>query len=592
MSAAISVKDFIGAKAGEEKTILDIKRIYETDPRPLVCGYSGGKDSSVIVDLVLKALMKSDINSKPTYILFSDTKLEMKPFIEGVDTSFERLESFAKEHDLNLVIKRVEPKKTDTFSCLYFGAGYVLASSQYRWCTDRWKIKPQERAIKGLIKSHGGFISVTGQRRSESSDRAKRMEEYTIEGSLLKRHEYSLCNLYTPIEFYTADDVWDYLYTRQQPWIDSAFLGRVYSEAAGDTKNECRTLLEGVSGEAAGCSQSARSGCDICPLFRKDKTLINLSQHHTYLKEVEKFRNWLIDLSNESGWSERDVYMHGKNIQNIYDKGNHRDGMNIPGGMTLEFRKRTLRKYLELDEKLFPATGERRVTDFELSYIQERWIEEGEHELGVYKLTDRVFDISDHHKEILEAVLIYKQRFYKESKYVEGEVHHWFPPHWSVVDAPSLTADARYYAQLSIQLKKLGRDPIFYAKLFTHSLEEKVLKEMKYGMNISDETFYDVLRADALVLIKTLPVSTKQYYSSAIEEEYIRWEWKNDQVGVLNILERYQKGELKKPKPTLFGYEGEFGLQFEQIDELYEKQDITLCETISLQDQMTFFDRW
>jgi len=571
------------------RVIMDIKCIYETDPRPLVCGYSGGKDSSVALDLVLKALMRSSTNKKPTYVLFSDTKLEMKPFIEGVDASFERLEAFAKEHDLNIVIKRVEPKETDTFSCLFFGAGYVLASSNYRWCTDRWKILPQERAIKGLIEEYGGFIAVTGQRRLESPDRAKRLQKCTIEGSLLKRHENPLCNLYTPIEFYSADDVWDYLYTRQQSWIDSTFLGRVYSEAAGDTKNECRTLLEGVSGEAAGCSQSARSGCDICPLFSRDKTLINLSKHHTYLKEIEKFRNWLIDLSNESGWSERDVYMHGKNIQNIYDKGNHRDGMNTPGGMTLAFRKRTLRKYLELDEKLFPITGERRVTDFELSYIQERWIEEGEHELSVFELApNRDFNISDYHKEILTCVHIYKKRFYK----VPGEAHYWFRPHWSTANAPSLTADARYYAQLSIQLKKERKDPIFYAELLTDSLDQDTVKRMKGELDISDKDFLLVLQEQARKLIATLPVSTKQYYPTQIEEDYIRWEWRNDRVGMLNILERFEKGELEKPKPTLFGYEGEFGLQFEQIDELYEKQDITLCESISLEDKMAFFDRW
>jgi len=593
MSVAVSVRSLTGVKTGEEKIIRDIQYIFENDPRPLVTSFSGGKDSSVVLDLVLKALMLSD-NKKPTFIQFSDTKLEMKPFIEGIDASFRDLEIFAAKHDLNLVINRVEPKKTDTFSCLFFGAGYQLSSTQNRWCTDRWKIKPQERAINDLIESYGGFIAVTGQRRLESPDREKRLKESMIEGSLLKKHENSMCSLYTPIEFYSSNDVWNYLYTRAQDWVDPIFLGKVYAEAAGDTKQECISLFQGSEGINPGCGKSARNGCDICPLFKKDKTLINLGKHYTYLQEVEKFRNWLIDLSEESGWHERDVYMHGKNIQNIYNRGNHRDGMNTPGGMTLAFRKKTLRKYLELDEKLFPITSERRVTDFELSYIQERWIEEGESELGVFELApNRNFDISDHHKEILESVLIYKKRFFREpKKAVAGKVQNWFQSYWSSVGAPADTADARYYAQLSIQLKKEGKNPILYAEILTDSLDQETVKRMKGELEIEDELFIFHLKAHALELIKTLPVSTRQYYPSETEEEYVRWEWKNDKVGMLNVLERYEAGELKKPKLTLFGYEGDLTLQFEQIDELEEKGDITECESISLQDKMAFFDKW
>lgn len=588
MSANINVKNYIGAKLGEAQTIEDILQLYLTDPRPLVCGYSGGKDSSVSVDLVLKALMRAESNEKPTYIMFSDTKLEMAPFLEEVDASFDRMEKFISEYNLNIIIKRVQPKKEHTFSCLFFGAGYQLASTNYRWCTHRWKILPQETAIKELLKTHGGFISITGQRRAESTDRAQRMENATIEGTMLKTHDNSKCNLYCPVEFYSSDDIWDYLYTRSQPWIKASTLGKVYAEAAGDTKNECRTLLEGVSGEQAGCSQSARNGCDICPLFKRDKTLINLAKHHSYLHHVEEFRNWLIDFSEASRWNERDVYMHGKNIQNIYNRGNHRDGMNIPGGMTLAFRKRTLKKYLELDEKIFPMTGTRRVTDFELSFIQERWIEEGEHELGVFQLApNRTFDISKKHKEILEAVLIYKKKFYREP---DPKSISWFPPHWSSTNGINPNADARYYAQLSIQLQKAGKNPIYYAELLTDTLDDSLFDKLPSGIN--KEHYKVLLKHGALEFIETLPVETKQYYPSSHEEEYVRWEWKNDTVGLMTVMRRYDNGELEKPLPTLFGYEGDFGLQFEQMDELEEKGDIAICESISLEDKMAFFDNW
>jgi len=559
-----------GTKSEEAQSIIDIKNIYDNDSRPFVVGFSNGKDSNTTLDIILKALILSNTNDKTTYIMYSDTKLEMAPFAKSVDDAFDKLKVFGEENNLNLTLMRVEPKKTDTFSSLFFGAGYVLSHSGNRWCTNRWKILPQERAIKGLLQSHEGFIAVTGQRRSESPDRAKRLENCTVEGEILKTHENSKCSLLVPVEYYSSNDIWDYLYTRQQSWVDSTTLGKVYSESAGDTKGECRNLIDGVDGEEPGCGKSARNGCDICPLFKRDKTLINLTEHYDYLHDVEKFRNWLIDLSAESGWRERDIYMHGKNIHNTYNRDNHRKGMTVPGGMSLAFRKKTLEKYLELDEKLFPITGTRRVDDFELTFIQERWIEEGEYELGVFALApNRTFEISEFHRSILEAVRIYKSKFFKSPS---ANSIVWHESYWDTVGAPLPTADARFYAQLSISLSKKGICPVSTATAFVGSNQEE----------------YD--KAEALILEATEDISDKQYYPSENEEEYARWEWKKDTVGMGTVLDRHEKGELEKPKNTLFGYEGEFGIQFEMIDELNEKGDITICDSIPLEDKMAWFN--
>lgn len=54
-----------------QKTLVDkakeqIKEAYKEDPRPWVVGYSGGKDSTVVVQLVFEALaeLPSDERSK------------------------------------------------------------------------------------------------------------------------------------------------------------------------------------------------------------------------------------------------------------------------------------------------------------------------------------------------------------------------------------------------------------------------------------------------------------------------------------------------------------------------------------------------
>ncbi len=127
----------------------------------------------------------------------------------------------------------------------------------------------------------------------------RKAESNTLEGYLhLKKHSDSRCKLLAPIEDMTQDEVWDYIYTKSESWVDKNGLGVIYSEAAGDG-DECTSVLEGgEAGNKPGCSKSARFGCMICPLFKKDKTLNNLAKENKYLFIVENFRNWIVQFRN------------------------------------------------------------------------------------------------------------------------------------------------------------------------------------------------------------------------------------------------------------------------------------------------------
>ena len=61
-----------------DELLEEIKYVYQSDKRPWVIGYSGGKDSTTVVELVYKMLLSLNENerNKNVYIVCSDTLIE------------------------------------------------------------------------------------------------------------------------------------------------------------------------------------------------------------------------------------------------------------------------------------------------------------------------------------------------------------------------------------------------------------------------------------------------------------------------------------------------------------------------------------
>jgi len=552
-------------KSNKQNSIIkEIASYYLDDDRPFAVGYSGGKDSTVVLDMVFKALLllQPRYRTKTVFVQFSDTKMETDPVINGINNSFVAMQKFVDKYKLPVVIQRVEPKIEESFFTLLIGKGYQLPDTQNRWCTDRMKLRPQDANIKNMEASFEGVVSVVGSRHAESSDRSARLKAHTING-MLKFHDKPTWNMLTPIEHFSSDEVWSYIYTQAEEWVDAVTLGRQYAEAAGDG-GECRTLLEGLEGEQAGCSKSARYGCWICPLFKKDKTLNNLTSYYAYMSKMEEFRNWLIAF-REEGWGDhRRVYKNSKQARNFYTKQNHRNGMTSPSGFTLEWRKLVLERLWALNIEVVQYRHEPLISDAELVEIQKHWFNEGDMEMTVEKITG---------KKILEGV----DEVRALSLYIKS--HLYVAP-----DPDSIVWFESYYKKLPF--------------LYEHSITDRFVVQMsmqlleRYSLKEALEIFLFALRNNYLDdRIAALPV-LKMYHPSKREEEYIRKEWKDDKIGFMTFLKKLEAGEIKKPQANLFGYEGNYGMHFEQLDELKEKGDITLCESISLEDKMAFFENW
>jgi len=554
--------------------ILSLVTFYLKDNKPFYIGYSAGKDSTVTVDLVFKALLLikevAGVNAfhKTVAIMLSDTKMEADPLVSLIDDSFKRIDTFVKKHSLPVEAHRVEPIVEETFMVLVVGKGYALPDTQNRFCTDRMKIRPQQRFINNLNEKYDGVYAITGVRHAEGVDRSNRLKRGTIDG-MLKKHDFPNWNMLTPIENFSQAEVWSYIYTDSLEWVNSNKLGRLYGEA-GETSNECRTLFEGAEGESAGCSNS-RYGCWICPLFKEDRMLKSLGNHYEYMKKMEEFRNWLVGFK-DMGWSSnRRVYKNSRQAKGIYNKDNHRKGMITPSGTTLEWRKMVLEKLWALNLEVADLRHEPLVSIEELKEIQRLWLIEGDLELSVERITG--LSLVSKKDEGRTFALYIKSKLLVEPK---SDDIQWFASYYkSIPFVTEHTITERFVTQMAYEL------------LEKYSL----VKSIKIFFDLMNYDYYNKERVEAHKILRTLPVF-KMFHPSENEESYIRKEWSEDKIGFMTFTKRFNDGEIKTPQRTLFGFDGDYGEHFESLEELNEKGDIAECETISLEDKMAFFDNY
>lgn len=209
-----------------EDKIAEMRMVYQSDSRPWVIGYSGGKDSTVVVHLAYEMMnrLNPDERTKPIYIVSSDTLVE-NPLIKiYLDEMLNKLNEAAKSKKLPIHVKKVTPKPENSFWANVIGRGFPTprTNGTFRWCTDRLKIAPSGDYIEKIIKEqHTEVVVLLGVRKAESAARKKRIEGRELADRLLNRHEtIKDAYVYPAIVDLTTDDVWDILMSnnRQNAW--------------------------------------------------------------------------------------------------------------------------------------------------------------------------------------------------------------------------------------------------------------------------------------------------------------------------------------------------------------------------------------
>jgi len=346
-----------------------IKKQYLFDERPWVVGYSGGKDSTTVVQLIWNSLldMPDDQRKKPVYIVSVDTQVDNPMIIEYLNDNLNKMKDSALKNKLPIEVHKLCPKHNERFWTTLIGKGYPAPTQGFRWCTDRLKIKPTNEFIKNKVNEYGEVIMVLGVRMGESSSRNRSIIRKTVEGKVLKINEY-LPNSYifAPIENWTTGEIWEFLKGNSKtPWgSDNEKLAQLYSDSNSITSAgaDSPTMI----GESSG---NSRFGCWVCTVVREDKSLggfLNTAKKNIengidmeYNKKIRdtlqpllKFRNWL--QKNRNNENLREKKRQNGSIYYIYktdSNGNTVKKIGL-GAYTFEARKDILRKLLLLEKEL------------------------------------------------------------------------------------------------------------------------------------------------------------------------------------------------------------------------------------------------
>ena len=172
------------------------------DLNEMFVSFSGGKDSTVTSDLVMKAL------STPRILhIFGDTTLEFPE-------TMKYMEEFKKEHPKTPLISSRNKDKDFEELCKQIGP----PSRVMRWCCTIFKTGAISRRIDILFKNKKRILTFYGIRRSESASRSKYDRE-SDSPKIAKQRTVS------PIIDWFDFDVWLYMLTAKVNFNNAYRLG-------------------------------------------------------------------------------------------------------------------------------------------------------------------------------------------------------------------------------------------------------------------------------------------------------------------------------------------------------------------------------
>lgn len=182
--------------------IQEIGNRYSTDD--MMISFSGGKDSTVVADLVTRALGDGD---KKILHIFGDTTLEFP-------LTYEYIERYKKNHPKTPVISSRNKDKNFLELCSLIGP----PSRVMRWCCTIFKTGAITRKIEKVFRNKKHIITFYGIRRSESTSRSK-YEKESESPKITKQ------TVVSPVIDWYDFDIWLYLLSKKIDFNDAYRLG-------------------------------------------------------------------------------------------------------------------------------------------------------------------------------------------------------------------------------------------------------------------------------------------------------------------------------------------------------------------------------
>lgn len=225
------------------------------DEENVVLSFSGGKDSTVTADIVIKAL------GNPSLVhIFGDTTLEFPMTIEYANRY--------REENTQAIFQVAKNREQDFYSvCEDIGP----PARMMRWCCSMFKTGPITRVINSLYRNQQ-ILTFYGIRKAESVSRSKynRIED---DAESVKIQQQTVAS---PIFFWKDFDIWLYIFSERIDFNDAYRLG--YD----------------------------RVGCWCCP---------NNNQRVQFLSKIympeqaKKWRDFLINFAKKIGKPDAEVYI-------------------------------------------------------------------------------------------------------------------------------------------------------------------------------------------------------------------------------------------------------------------------------------------
>jgi len=260
--------------------LIDSVKMY-----PFVVAYSGGKDSTVSLDILGRYVVERGLSS-PVYVIYNETYLDPPPVRKWVYSHLEAVKKWASSNGYNFNVIIITPPEGKDFFTLMLDRGYALPIIRRHapWCNKEMKTRPTDRFLREVMRKNGynTLVYITGGRVTESSRRKKSLTNLGVVTplSVVTREYVGRVYYLAPIYYLTDEKVLEYL--------------RVNSPSIfGDSYEPLLELYKRYGEDG----RKLRTGCWIYPQVKHDKFLEAYSKDHPEYKLVLEAREKIISIS-------------------------------------------------------------------------------------------------------------------------------------------------------------------------------------------------------------------------------------------------------------------------------------------------------